>query len=177
MKNKHPELDFLWSKSDPKAPEPEPETVPAREPELLPDPSQLPAEFARATMMAVKRVQTILAENIPDDDENFGVRYRAQAAVASAQTGHQLRSDETALKARAINANYYHELKQALEDFRAGHSQVEEENRLAITEQRRLAASQTCTVATRTPESITTHKRDIAAIAASVGSRRYVRFR
>lgn len=110
--------DDLWDQMYPELRPKEPATTP--DPEPLPDPSMLPAEFAKATMLAVRRVQTILAEDIPDYDENFGTKYRAQAAVASAQTGHQLKADDLKLKGQALeNNNYYNELRAALDDFRA----------------------------------------------------------
>lgn len=95
------------------APRPLPAIVP------LPDSAEMPQEFARSTMLALRTQQDILAMPMPDeDDPHYKAKLAAKAAVSSAQVSAQLRCDETAVKMQIAATSIYDEIKQAIKEYR-----------------------------------------------------------
>lgn len=82
------------------------------------DPLTMPEEFARSTILALRAQQEILDMPLYEDDLFFRAKLMAKASLASAQINAQLKSDETALKARITGVSYYDEIKLALENAR-----------------------------------------------------------
>src|SRR5215510_1357410 len=74
-----------------------------------PDPSLMPEEFAKASALALRAVQEILAMPIEKDDEHFRAKLGAKAAVASQQITAQLKADDQRVKAKAteLKLSYY----------------------------------------------------------------------
>ena len=96
------------------------ETLPAVIPHVpLPDPSTMPEEFSRSTMLALRTQQEILEMELDHSDEHYEAELRAKTAMAGTQINAQLKSDEQRLKRQIASISYYAELKKALEDFRA----------------------------------------------------------
>lgn len=88
----------------------------------LPDPSTMPEEFSRSTMLALRTQQEILEMSLNPEDEHYEAELRAKTAMAGTQINAQLKSDEQKLKRQIASVSYYAELKRALEDFRAQRS-------------------------------------------------------
>ena len=98
----------------------EAETLPAVVPHVpLPDPSTMPEEFSRSTMLALRTQQEILEMKLDPSDEHYEAELRAKTAMAGTQINAQLKSDEQRLKRQIASISYYAELKAALEAFRA----------------------------------------------------------
>ena len=88
----------------------------------LPDPSTMPEEFSRSTMLALRTQQEILEMSLDPNDEHYEAELRAKTTMAGTQINAQLKSDEQKLKRQIASISYYAELKKALEDFRARRS-------------------------------------------------------
>ncbi len=92
---------------------------PARELVPLPDPSTMPEEFSKSTMLALRTQQEILEMELDPNDEHYEAELRAKTAMAGTQINAQLKSDEQRLKRQIAQVSYYQELRKALEEFRA----------------------------------------------------------
>src|SRR5215471_19291619 len=109
------------------------EIAEAQTPAIVSSPplSSMPEEFSRATLLALKAAQEILALPLDDKDDNLRAKIGAKASLAAQQISAQLKADDQRLKAvrSAEEGDFYAELRKALEDHRAHRAlQLEKKN-------------------------------------------------
>ena len=80
-------------------------------------PEEQRAAFARNTGLALEAHKEILVMELDENDPHFKSKLQAKAQVAGQQITAALKADENKLKAVLEEANYYAELKAALEDY------------------------------------------------------------
>lgn len=96
----------------------EEEAARAALPVPLPSPSEMPEEFAKSTLLALRAQQEILSMELVESDGNYRAKLQAKASVAAQQINAQLKADEQRLKGEIARVSFYADIKRALAEYR-----------------------------------------------------------